>query len=502
MKRSLQKKFEEIVGSGRFSTQPADRLLHSQDRMTETFLAQKAGESLKKPDLILWPETVEEISKIVRLAQSEKIPLIPFGGGSGVLGGVLPIHGGVVVDMKRMTRVDPVRFHPSGPTPFSVTSQTGILGSELESRLNKEKFTLGHFPASISLATLGGFLATRSAGQFSSRYGNIENMVEAVEAVLPTGEILRLGEESPAFPKVDPKEFLIGSEGTLGFMTRAQLKLHPLPPAARYRGISFNHLESALEALREILQSGLKPSVVRLYDPTDSLLLQYGHGPEGKKSLLFSKIKQVFLETALHHADLSQSILKWLPADCLLILGFEGEADLILAQEKEALAIAQKKVARDEGEEPGLHWLKNRYGVASKMPKLLEQGFFVDTIEVAATWKHLFPLYQGMRETLKRHCLVLAHFSHGYPDGCSIYLTLVGHTGSARRNLNLYRQIWREAMERCLDLGGTISHHHGIGLLKSEWLPQELGIGIDLLKKLKRKLDPAGILNPGKLGLS
>jgi len=503
----LGKNLRKILGPDRVRSDRTNRYLYCRDMMTGSALEMKAGRRPCLPDLICSPDSTDEVAAIVRIASRAKIPVIPFGAGSGVSGGTLPIHGGILIDLKRMARIGPIEGNPMASpyrmSPYTVVAESGMLGMTLERRLNEQGFTLGHFPSSILCATLGGYLAARSAGQCSSKYGKIEDMVTDIEAVLPTGEVIPIGKPIPAFRRTAAKEILVGSEGTLGIITKARLKVHPLPPVTRYRGVTFNRLESGLQAMREIMQSGLRPSVIRLYDPLDSLLLQFGYESEGVKKKLggpFGKIR--LFHAVLKHPHLLQTLFEFLPAELLLILGFEGEAGVVKAQESVALKICQRSIARDQGEGPGLHWLKHRYSVSFKMPELFHQDCFVDTIEVASTWDLLGPLYETMHRLLKRRCLVLAHFSHAYPEGCSIYFTVIGRTGSAEKDCVTYREIWREAMEECLKAGGTISHHHGIGLLKSSFLPRELGEGgIAFLRQIKKKLDPHGIMNPGKLAL-
>ncbi|MBI2500815.1 MAG: FAD-binding oxidoreductase [Deltaproteobacteria bacterium] len=498
MKSSIKKTLENLLGPSRVAVDPVNRALYCRDMMSGSTLEMKAGLHPHLPDLICWPETTEEVSKIVRTANHHKIPVIPFGGGSGVSGGTLPLRGGIMIDLKRMASLETIKRVDDPYPHYVATIQSGILGEHLERKLNERGYTLGHFPSSILCATLGGYLAARSAGQLSSRYGKIEEMVEDLEAVLPLGTIVPFGGRIKKYPEVAPKEILVGSEGTLGIITRARMRIHPMAPAARYRGISFNSLSSALRAIRNIMQTGLRPSVIRLYDELDSLLLKYGYEADdrkktGKKFLsefpYLSSLKENAFHALLHHPDWIQTLFQLAPAECLLIIGFEGDADFIRHQEKEALKICKERIARDLGEKPGLHWLKKRYSVSFKMPDLLEKDCFVDTIEVAATWDRLEALYEGVRRELKKQCLVLAHFSHAYSEGCSIYFTVIGHTGSARKNLESYRQVWRKAMGATLAAGGTISHHHGIGLLKAEWLAQELGGAMRFFKRIKSRND-------------
>ncbi len=507
---------ERVVGAAHVRSDAASRHLYSRDCMTRNMLDLKAGVAPMLPDLICWPGSAREIASVMRLAHRHKVPVIPFGGGSGVSGGTLPLTGGVILDVKRLNAVSKIEQHPGG---FSVTAESGIISQHLEHQLNEQGFTLGHFPSSILCATLGGCLAARSAGQFSSKYGKIEDMVEDVEVVLPTGRLVRFGGRVPAFPGMCPKDLFVGMEGTLGVITKARLRVYPQAPFARYKGASFNRLQDAFRAIREILQSGLRPHVVRLYDPLDTLLLQHGYDGDEDPGVIEAmmnkilspflglmkgpakKVKEEGLKFVLENPYWIQKFMEWIPSEVLLILGFEGEKDIVEADEKAARLICKKSISRDCGEKPGRHWLNHRYSVSFKMPKIFAKDGFVDTIEVATTWDRLETLYEAVRREVTKKALLLAHFSHAYAEGCSIYFTFVGRTGSPDRDREIYAEIWDRAMEACLKAGGTISHHHGIGVLKAKYMPRELGPAMSLYRQLKKSFDPNNIMNPGKMGL-
>lgn len=499
---------ERILGEERTAADPANRTLYSYDMMSGLKLEMKSGAMPHLPDLVCWPETTTEVSKILKLAHQKKIPVIPYGGGSGVSGGTVPLYGGIILDLKRMNRIEKIERRNGA---FYLTAETGIIGEHLERELNQRGFTLGHFPSSILCATLGGYLAARSAGQLSSKYGKIEDMVDEIETVLPNGEVIPFGKSVKPFPRIRPRDLFVGSEGCLGVITRARLKVHPLPPVTRWRGVSFNRLADGIRSIREILQAGLRPAVVRLYDPLDSLLLEHGYEKssgflESLWKPVLEKIPKEAVKKRVHrfffrHPYGIQKLIGLLPPDVILILGFEGDPELAAAQERKALEICRRSISRDLGEKPGLHWLKHRYSVSFKMPQIFEQDAFVDTIEVATTWDNLMNLYHKVQKVLTQKVLLLAHFSHAYPEGCSIYFTVIGMTGSPQRDRELYYQLWDEAMEACLSIGATISHHHGIGLLKARYLPRELGGAMDFYRRIKRKLDPRNIMNPGKMGL-
>lgn len=513
----LDQALSSIVGPKRISSELSNRHFYAHDMMTGAILADKAQMPPYLPDWICWPETVEEIAEILKLANRRKVPVVPYGGGSGVSGGTIPLYGGILLDLRRRQSISPIEEKDGR---YSVTAETGVYGQALEDHLNERGFTLGHFPSSIFCATLGGYLATRSAGQMSSKYGKIEDMTEDIETVAPQGQIIPMGGDVPAFPYVRPKDIFIGSEGCLGVITEARLRIFPLPPARRYRGVSFHRLDEGIESIRRILQSGLKPSVIRLYDPLDSLILRHGFEEEQNEqnsdSGVFGRLLQPMTRMAanpmkalknnlfkliLENPRWVQQVLDRLPTEVILIMGFEGEEGFVKAQENMALRICQKFIAKDLGEEPGLHWLKNRYSISFKLPGIFEKNGFVDTIEVAATWDKLLNLYRTMRCAMAPEAVVGAHFSHAYPDGCSIYFTFLGRTGKPKKDRQIYETVWTEAMETCLASGGTISHHHGIGLLKVEYLPEELGALMDWYRQVKKTLDPNNILNPGKMGL-
>lgn len=503
-----------IVGKDHVSVGDLDRLLYSRDAMSRTLIQWRSGRLKHRPHAIVWPKETSEVSQVVRWATRRRLPVIPYGGGSGVSGGTLPIKGGIIVDLKRMDRLESVNEDRG-----TALVQSGIISSELESQLRARGYTLGHFPSSIHVTTHGGCLAARGAGQLSSKYGKIEDMVEAIEVVLPNGSVLPLGaRQIPQLPGISPLPLFVGNEGTLGIITRSKMRIHRKAAAERYRALSFVRLKEAFWAIRMIMQAGLKPSIVRLYDPLDSLLLQWGYerrlkggvakfvDPLVSKILaplgpLKKKVKKQLSDPWLNYPLLANFLIDRLPVSSILILGFEGDPDVIAAEEAEALRICKKVLSRDEGMKIAEHWLAHRYSVSFKMPEIFSENNFADTIEVATTWDRLGELYQGMRRAISPHCLVMAHFSHTYSEGCSIYFTIVGRRASPRRELELYDRTWNAAMKACLKLKATISHHHGVGLLKTQYMSQELGPFMGLFRDIKVRLDPHGIMNPGKMGL-
>ncbi|MCE9624157.1 MAG: FAD-binding oxidoreductase [Deltaproteobacteria bacterium] len=382
----------------------------------------------------------------------------------------------------------------------------------LERELKRKGLTLGHFPSSIYVATLGGYLACRSAGQYSSLYGKIEDMVEGMQVVLADGRIVDLDDVRDCPDVLDLKELFLGSEGTLGIMTEATLRVHPQPESDAFLGFRFGGLDHGLEAIRKILQSGLKPAVVRLYDELDTQLFS-SHKKDGGELPILERLgqglgpalswaKEFSFKLALGSPGLLKQAMRLLPNHCMLILGFQGAADLTAASIAQAREICLSRRSQEIGEEPGRYWLKHRYSVSYKLSPLFDEGYFADTMEVATTWDNLRNLYDAIRDAVSKHALVLAHFSHAYAEGCSIYFTFVAYRESETESQSLYDRIWREALRACVAAGGTISHHHGVGLLKADFMGREWGPAMEWLKRMKRRLDPSDVLNPGKLGFA
>jgi alkyldihydroxyacetonephosphate synthase len=510
---------------GRVSTTAPDRHAYARDLWPRGLLGIAEGRpDAHPPDAVVWPTSTAEVAAIVRAAAAAGVPIVPFGAGSGVCGGALAIGGGLVVDLKRMRRL--VALDARGRT---ATFEAGILGSHLEHALNRRGYTMGHFPSSIMCSTFGGWLAARSAGQLSTRYGKIEDLVRGLELVDGRGEVHRIeGADDP-----DLAQLIVGSEGTLGIITRGTCTIVPLPEARRYRGWSLPRVSAGCEAIRRLLQRGLRPAAVRLYDELDSLLhrqhdardeaprpLSLDDGASAPGSAIdawlallrgdgsrrgIGALKRRALSAALGFPALlnqaSRALVPLADRGCLLILGFEGEAGLCEAEAAAAEEELVRAGGRDLGTGPGERWLKKRYDVSFGMSKIFDAGAFVDTMEVAATWDRLLDVYHGVRAALSPLAFVMAHFSHAYPEGCSIYFTFAAQAGGALEAAHRYDQIWRAGLSAAHVAGATISHHHGVGLSKAPFMPAEHGEAMTIYRALKDALDPAGILNPGKMGL-
>ena len=487
---------------GRLSSEEQDRLCYARDMWPKALVWIRQGRIPPPPDVVVWPRSEEEVGQVIRVARAHRIPVIPFGAGSGVCGGVYAVSGGIALDLKKLERVDKVDVERR-----AVQAQAGVIGEVLERALNAQGFTLGHFPSSIYMSTLGGWLATRSAGQFSSLYGKIEDMVLSVRAVLGTGEVVVTPERPRRGP--DLAQLLIGSEGTLCAFTSATLRVHPLPEHRAFRGIRFRSVSDGVEAIRRLFRAGLRPAVVRLYDPFDTALVGRGHRhqdgvtPPSLRGWWEAEVVPVVSRIAAPRTLGRPSLLNRAAAlfqHCLLILVFEGETRRTVKEAEAGRAICLRAGGEDEGEGPGRDWFEKRYAVSYKMSKVVDRGALADTMEVAGTWDRVMEIYERVRAAVRPFAFVLCHFSHAYPEGCSLYFTFV-LSAPDREQERRYDELWRVALQAAMSAGATVSHHHGVGLLKARELAEELGEGRRMLVALKRAFDPDGILNPGKLTL-
>jgi alkyldihydroxyacetonephosphate synthase len=476
------------------STSLPDRLAGSRDlwqrRLIETQHGSGVAECL--PLAIIRPETTDDVVALVELSRAEGMPLVPFGAGSGVCGAIAPDERTLVVDTKRMRSVerrgDVLEVGP------------GALGILLEESLGRSALTLGHFPSSILCSTVGGWVAARGAGQCSGRYGKIEDMLLGAECVLGTGESVGFRRRAGG---LDLLPLLVGSEGTLGILTSVSLRLLPAPSARAFRAYELPDLDAGVAVLRRIYQAGLRPAVARLYDPLDSALLRQRPRANGDPST------DGPLEPNRHTGILSllgaaralngavELLERRLLTESKLVLVFEG-ADVEVVEDAEAAsAVVREAGGTSLGDAYARTWFERRYAVSYEQSRVFRHGSFSDTLEVAAPWSRLLSLYHAMRRAVGRHALVMAHFSHAYPDGCSIYFTFLARS-RAGAAVELHRALWRDALAAALDSGGTISHHHGVGRVRAEALAGELGSGgLAVLRALKRAWDPAGILCPG-----
>ena len=454
----------DALSEGHYSFDEDDLVRHSFDWWPVGVKRAENGGELPIPSLILWPANSAEVSRILERAQRERVPVVPFGAGSSVVGGAIPLPGGAVLDMRGMANVLEL-----DEVSLVATVQAGLMGGDLESYLNDRGYTLGHYPQSLYLSTVGGWISTRASGTFSSRYGNIEDLVDGMRVVLPTGDLLAIDPNPRSSTGPDLKEIFLGSEGTLGVVTEVDLRIQRLPEERSFRGLVFGDIFTGVEAVRELVQSGLTPAVVRLYNPVEG-----------------ARILGAFDEST------EQS---------LLVLAWDGPKEIVAAQQKLGLEICSRFGGRDLGPEVGEHWFRNRFDVTALKEGVRKPGGIADTIELSMLWRDVRTVYEAVVGALSSYAPeVLAHFSHVYPSGTSLYVIFFSEAEDDERVEELYFRAWNDVMDAAVASGASIAHHHGIGLMRTPWMEKEHGSkGLQLLRGLKGALDPAGILNPGKL---
>ena len=459
-------KIKTIIPNG-VSTREVDRINYSKDYMPIALRWFIDGKLAALPDCIIWPETPQQIAKILQLAQQHTIPITPYGDGSGVVGGAIPIQGGIILDLKRMDTILEINA-----TNLSTTVQPGINGMNLERSLNREGYTLGHIPQSIYCSSLGGWIACRAAGQFSTKYGKIEDMVLALQAVLPDGTIIT----SKPLPRTatgpEVEKLLIGAEGRLGIITQATLKIWPTPETRAYQSYLFTHISDALNAVRHIMRKNVYPAVIRIYDQNETLRHFY------------------------HHPEIKDH--------CMLILLMEGAQELVNLEQTISQKICTQFHGSPLGEEPVHHWLNTRFNV-KESSEYTPRGFIFDTVEMTISWSDALQLYTAeiaAMRNIKGVVVASAHASHFYPQGICFYFTFGGLPPKKTDPFEFYQSIWDTIIETCLKNKGAISHHHGIGLLRAKWLPQELDGRMELFTQIQHLLDPHHIMNPGKMGVN
>ncbi len=453
-----------LLGADRVRADAAERRAHARDCWPRLALAERTGVPSPEPDVVVRPTSTGEVAALLRWASASGVPVTPYGAGSGVVGGAVAVRGGVLLDLSGLTGLVALD-EESGVASF----RAGTLGPDVEAAVNARGWTVGHFPSSIMCSTVGGWVSARGAGQLSTRYGKAEDLVVALEAVLPDGTVWRTTPAPRTAAGPDLWRLLAGAEGTLGVVTEVTFRLSPLPEVRRFGGWLFASLGEGLAALRAVMRTGARPAVLRLYDELDTTLVL---GREG---------------------------------GALLVTVCEGDADVVAAEE----AVLRRCcfAGEDLGAEPGEHWWAHRYDVSFNLPRVLSGQLLgphgvADTIEVAALWSLLPGVYDAMKAAMSPHAaVVFAHVSHCYPEGASIYWSFATDAASDEDALARYDAVWSAAMDACRAAGGTIGHHHGVGQARAPWLAAELGAGFGVLRAVKAALDPAGVLNPGKLGL-
>jgi len=459
--------YATIVGAENVLTSTPHLLAYARDRLPyATFQVREGKLPGTLPLAIVCPANVNELAAVVKLSRARKTPLIPFGAGSGVLGGTLPLDHEIIVDLKRMNQI--VALNESDAC---VTVQAGMNGGQFEAWLNDRKLTCGHYPQSLHMSTVGGWAACRGAGQNSSRFGKIEDMVLGLTVILPDGEELRVRPVARRAVGPSLKDLLVGSEGVLGIITELTLRVWKLPQTRYSVVIGFPSLPEALGAIRDVMQSELRPALVRLYDEEESLQRAGSAGIDSVRPIM-------------------------------AMMEFSGVERLAKVERDLAMEIVAAHGGEQIRDEPYHHWVAHRF--ESYSPQWQSRDYFMDTIEVTSAWSQLPELYARIRSGilgLAEGTYFGTHWSHVYAEGACQYMTFRLPPMETAIGLRLHHRAWEIAQGICLELGGSISHHHGSGAFRNPWMEQELGGGLPLLQAIKDHLDPDNLFVPGKLGL-
>jgi alkyldihydroxyacetonephosphate synthase len=456
---------EALGAFGELRTDDEARARHTAGRSYLDLVRLRAGEPAAAPDAVVAPGSHEEVLGLLRACAEHGVAAVPFGGGTSVVGGVEPLRGGhgavVALDLRRLDRVE------VDPESMVAVLGAGLLAPQAEEALGEHGLTLGHVPQSFERASIGGFAATRSAGQASAGYGRFEDMVVGLRVATPEGE-LDLGRAPASAAGPDLRALLLGSEGAFGVITEVRVRVHRRPTAARYEGWRFASFAEGAAALRGLAQAGALPDVARLSDEA---------------------------ETALMH-DAGEG--------CLLIAGVEGDGGTTMTRSS-LLGVALRAAGGTPlGPEPGERWLEGRFRAPYLRDDLLDLGLLVETLETATSWTRLHALHAAVGDALRGALgdpppVVLAHVSHVYATGASLYFTVVG-ARDAEDPVGQWTRAKAAALDAIAGAGATITHHHAVGTDHRAWMEREVGpLGVEVLRAVKARLDPRSVMNPGKL---
>ncbi|MBW1984329.1 MAG: FAD-binding oxidoreductase [Deltaproteobacteria bacterium] len=461
MSTEIIEKLKQAVGPEKVKTDEATLNERRRDWSVTNALADMQGRGAPNPACVVNPKKTEDVVNVVKICNENKALLVPFGLGSGCMKAIHTTPETVLLDMSSMKRVRKI-----DKKNLIATFEAGIRGADAENAVAKEGMMIGHYPQSIDVSSVGGWVATRASGQFSSAYGSIEDVVMALEVVLPNGEVLetRLTPRAAAGP--DLNYLFLGSEGTLGIITTVMFSLRWKAEKREYTAFYAPNMEQGFELQRYIIQSGWTPPVMRQYDTSET--------------------KRIFEAHA--RGD-----------DCLLIMVHEGPKGRVEAEIKECQEIAKDLKCDPAPTEAVAEWLENRNNV-HPWETWLEQDIILDTIEMAATWDKIGPIYRNAVASLNKVDGMLnatAHSSHCYRSGINLYFTFAAKASDPLKMEEIYYDCWNRVMEAIIEGGGGISHHHGIGRVRRDYMSAEIGeSGVNLLRKLKKILDPNNILNP------
>src|SRR5918999_5183569 len=466
----LQTELIHRLGDGAVTDNPSRLAGYTSDTYWRALAARAAGEPLGRPDLVALPRDEAGVRAALELADEHRVPVVPWGGGSGTQGGAVPVRGGLLLDLTGLDRIVEI-----DERSLTVTAEAGVNGRRLQRELNEHGLMLPHYPASAEWATVGGYVAARGSGVLSTRYGKIEDLVLSLRVVLAGGEQI----ETVSVPRhaVGPEltQLFVGSEGTLGILTQVTLQIVPLPAARRFATVRFPEVGAGVESIRRALSVGVRPSVIRMYDDEATRLA------------------------------LSPVVGEELDGVCT-VLCFEGETGAVDAEAASTLALAHDAGATELDPALAEIWWNRRYDfyVPPHQPELPS---VCGTIDVVATYANIEAVYHALRAAVKEpfadvDLQLRMHFSHWYQWGTMIYARFVVPDGGGGPGaVELHDRVWADGLEAAFSAGGVMNDHHGVGLKLAPYMERLHGAALDALRTIKGALDPQGILNPGKLGL-
>ena len=475
------------VGDESVLTGHEQRVRRSAGRSYPDLVRLRGGALERAPDAVVVPADAAQVARVLEVCAAEGVAVVPFGGGTSVVGGVDPLagpHGRVIaLDLR------PMRSVAVDPISQTATLGPGLRGPEAEWALGERGFTAGHFPQSFEYATVGGFAATRSAGQASAGYGRFDEIVTAVELVTPSGTMRTLATpHTAAGPAL--RELVVGSEGTLGVITEVTVRVRPAPAERRYEAWVAPDFAAGRELIRSLAQAEALPDVIRLSDEAETRVSLGLSGADGaRRAALDAYLK-----------------LRRRSGGCLVICGWEGESEAVDRRRAVSLRHLRRGGAVPLGGGAGRAWERGRFDGPYLRDELMDLGYFVETLETSHEWSRLDDTYRAVGGALDRALrdqgtpgIVLCHLSHPYRDGASLYFTFVSRARSGDE-LEQWHAVKSAACEAIVAAGATITHHHAVGTDHAPYMEAEVGgLGVEALRAIKDRLDPAGIMNPGKL---
>lgn len=478
----------EAVGEEHVRRDDVARARHAGGQSYVDLVRRRSGDVADAPDAVVLPGDATEVSRVLAICAESGVAVVPFGGGTSVVGGVAPLRGRfgsvVALDLARLDKVVSI-----APEDLTAVLQPGLRTPAAESALQAAGLTLGHFPQSWERASIGGYVVTRSAGQASTGYGRVDDLVLGLRVATPSGELVLPAQPASAAGP-DLRRLVLGSEGLLGVVTEVTLRVHRAPDERRYEGWLVPSWRTGLDLMRRFAQEGPEPDVARLSDLDETRVGLTLTGPRG--------VQRRGLDAYLR--------LRRASSGCLVILGFEGAADDVAYRRRVVRRMVRDAHGVPLGERAGRSWEHGRFAGPRMRDTLLDAGVLVETLETAAPWSRLPAVYAAvggaLRESLRAQGsppLVGCHVSHIYPTGASLYFTVLARALPGRE-VAQWQAAKRAANDALVATGATITHHHAVGTVHRDHLDAEVGaLGLDVLRAVKQRLDPAGILNPGKL---